>query len=171
MNSTAILIAIAYSVVVVVGSLVFVVVWRSTQTRGEVDTEAFARREKAWLVVVLTGLLALLLGTIFFTPYGETVSPDAQVVNVEARQFAFAIEAGEIRAGEPVEFRLTSADTNHGFGVYTEDDEFVFQAQIVPDYVTEAVHTFGEPGTYKVVCLEFCGVNHHGMLGQFEVLP
>ena len=25
------------------------------------------------------------------------------------------------------------------------------------------------PGTYKILCLEFCGVGHHNMVGQFEV--
>jgi cytochrome c oxidase subunit 2 len=130
-----------------------------------------ARREKGWLVVVACGLVALLFATIFFTPYGESAPPGAQVVEVDARQFAFVIDPGMLRAGEPVEFRLTTPDVNHGFGVYTEDDEFVLQAQVVPDRVTTIVHTFDEPGTYKVLCLEFCGLNHHAMVGEFEVTP
>lgn len=171
MSSTAILIAVAYGVVTVAGSLVFLMLWRSTGRRGEVDAAKLAEREKAWLLIVLGGLLALLLATIFFTPYGETSAPGAQVVNVEARQFAFIVDAGEIRVGEPVEFRLTTPDVNHGFGVYTEDDTFVFQAQVVPEYVTTIVHTFREAGTYKLLCLEYCGLDHHAMVGQFEVLP
>ncbi len=169
MNSTAVLIAVAYGVVTVIGALVFLGLWRSTQSRREVDTEQLARREKGWLIALIVGLLALLLATIFFTPYGESAPAGAQVVNVDARQFSFSVDPPILQAGEPVEFRLTTADTNHGFGVYTEDDEFVLQAQIVPDYETKVVHTFEEAGAYKIVCLEFCGVNHHGMVGQFEV--
>jgi cytochrome c oxidase subunit 2 len=149
---------------------VFLLLWRSTKAREDIDEELLARREKGWLVVVACGLLALLFATIFFTPYGESAPPGAQVVEVDARQFAFVIDPGAIRAGEPVEFRLTTPDVNHGFGVYTEDDEFVFQAQVVPDAVTSVVHTFDEPGVFKVLCLEFCGLNHHGMVGTFEVV-
>lgn len=171
MNSTAVLIAVSYAAVTVVGSIVFFFLWRSTTTGGEVDSEQLARRERAWLAVVVAGLVALLFGTIFFTPYGESAPPGAQVVNVDSQQFAFALDRATIRAGEPVEFRLRTSDVNHGFGVYTDDDEFVFQAQIVPDYVTNVVHTFDEPGTYRILCLEFCGLNHHGMVGTFEVVP
>lgn len=171
MNSTAILIAVAYGIVTVIGSLVFLAIWRSTTTGGPIDAERLARREKGWLIVVVAGLLALLLATIFFTPYGESAPPGSQVVDVRAQQFSFSIDPGTIRAGEPVEFRLTSSDVNHGFGVYTEDDEFVLQAQVVPDGVTNVVHTFDDPGVYKVLCLEYCGLNHHGMVGQFEVVP
>lgn len=171
MNSTAVLIAVAYGVVTVLGAGVFLLLWRSTQKGGEIDTQQLARREKGWLVLVVGGLVALLLATIFFTPYGESAPPGAQVVNVEARQFAFIVEPGTIRAGEPVEFRLTTPDVNHGFGVYTEDDKLVLQAQVVPDYVTKVVHTFDEPGTYKLLCLEYCGLDHHGMLGKIEVAP
>lgn len=171
MHSTAVLIAVSYAAVTVVGGLVFFFLWRSTTTGGEVDPERLAHREKAWLVVVVGGLVALLFGTIFFTPYGESAPPGAQVVEVDSQQFAFAIDPPAIRTGEPVEFRLRTSDVNHGFGVYTEDDEFVFQAQIVPDLTTTVVHTFDEPGTYKVLCLEFCGLNHHGMVGSFEVTP
>lgn len=171
MNSTAVLIAVSFGVAAVIGAVVFIGLWRSTVTPEEIDQARLARRERDWLLAVLVGLLALLLGTIFFTPYGESAPPGAQVVNVDARQFAFSIEPGTIRAGEPVEFRLTASDVNHGFGVYTEDDEFVLQAQVVPDVVTNVVHTFEEPGIYKVLCLEFCGLDHHGMVAQFEVVP
>jgi cytochrome c oxidase subunit II len=170
MNSTAVVIAVSYAVVTVVGAGVFLLLWRSTQAQKEIDEQAMARREKGWLVVVACALTALLFATIFFTPYGESAPPGSQVVNVQARQFAFVIDPGRIRAGEPVEFRLTTPDVNHGFGVYTEDDEFVLQAQVVPDGVTSVVHTFDEPGSYKVLCLEFCGLNHHAMVGRFEVV-
>jgi cytochrome c oxidase subunit 2 len=166
-----VLIAIAYGVVTVLGVLVFALLWRSTRRRGETDVEKHAHREKSWLLIVLVGLLALNFATIFSTPYGRTAPPGAQVVNVEARQFAFIFDAGEVRVGEPVELRLTTPDVNHGLGVYTEDDELVLQAQIVPGYVTKVVHTFSEPGTYRVLCLEYCGLDHHAMVGRLEVVP
>lgn len=171
MNSVAILIGVLYGIVTVIGVAVFLVLAHSTTKGGEVDAKKLAHRETAWLFVVIAGLLVLLVGTIFFTPYGQTAPPGAQVVNVDGRQFAFVIQPDEVRANEPVEFLLTASDVNHGFGLYTEDDEFVMQAQMVPGTTTRVVHTFDEPGTYKLLCLEFCGVNHHGMVGQIEVTP
>jgi len=50
MNSTAILRAIAYGVVTVVASAVFLLLWRSTTRCGPVDEEGLARRERAWRV-------------------------------------------------------------------------------------------------------------------------
>ena len=170
MNSTAVIIAVSYATVTVIGVGIFLLLWRSTATSKEVDVERLAHREKTWLGIVAGLLVALLFATIFVTPYGESAPPGSQVIEVTARQFAFS-PIPDIRAGEPVEFRLVAEDVNHGFGVYTEDDEFILQAQVVPDHETTVVHTFDEPGTYKVLCLEFCGLNHHGMVGRFEVLP
>ena len=170
MNSTAVLIAVSYGIVVVIGVALFLFLWRSTRSPQDIDESRRARQEKGWLVVVLLGLLALLFATIFLTPYGESAPPGSQVVTVQAQQFAFLISPSTVRAGRPVEFQLTSKDVNHGFGVYTEDDVFVLQAQVVPDFTTKVVHTFDEPGRYKVLCLEYCGLNHHGMVGQFRVV-
>lgn len=171
MNSVAILIAVLYGIVSLIGIAVFLVLARSTNRGGEVDAKKLAHREKAWLFVVIAGLFVLLVGTIFFTPYGQTAPPGAQTVEVDGRQFAFVVQPSSVKAGVPVEFLLTASDVNHGFGLYTEDDTFVLQAQMVPGAPTRVVHTFEEPGTYKLLCLEFCGVNHHGMVGQIEVTP
>jgi cytochrome c oxidase subunit 2 len=171
MNSTAALIAVAYTAVTVIGVGLFLFLWRSTTKPKEVDAKRLAHRESTWLLIVVIGLLALLFATIFVTPYGESAPPGSQVVEVESAQFAFILKPNEVRAGEPVAFQLRSSDVNHGFGVYTENDEFVLQAQVVPDFTTTVVHTFDEPGTYKVLCLEYCGLDHHKMVARFEVTP
>jgi cytochrome c oxidase subunit 2 len=45
-----------------------------------------------------------------------------------------------------------------------------FQAQVGADQTQKIVHTFHRPGTYEVLCLEFCGVDHHKMTTTFEVV-
>ena len=172
-GTTATAIAVTYSISVVLGVWVSVAIWRST--RGvdpkEFDEAKVAEREKAWLAVVVAFLVVTLLGTILLVPYGESAGPDGQVVNVVARQFGFEITPDKVAAGRPVEFRLTSVDATHGFGVTTAGNELLFQAQIAPEHSQRVVHTFQAPGTYKVVCFEFCGVGHHVMLSQIEVVP
>ena len=66
-------------------------------------------------------------------------------------------------------FEVTATDVNHGFAVYNDDNVLLFQIQAVPKRTSHIVYTFKEPGRYQVVCLEFCGVNHHKMIGQLQV--
>jgi cytochrome c oxidase subunit 2 len=116
------------------------------------------------------GLLALLLATIFYRPYGAHAGHHSQVVRVTAVQFAWAVSPNEVRAGVPVEFLATSRDVSHGFGVYSAGGVLQFQAQVGPEETQRIVHTFHRPGAYEVLCLEFCGVDHHRMRTTIEVV-
>lgn len=40
----------------------------------------------------------------------------------------------------------------------------------MPGYTNKLVHTFTEPGTYQVMCLEYCGVGHTPMTAEIEVV-
>ena len=68
-----------------------------------------------------------------------------------------------------VEFRVTTLDVNHGFSLYAPDGHLVAQTQAMPGYVNRLRVTFDQPGTYTVLCLEFCGMSHHRMRGVVEV--
>jgi cytochrome c oxidase subunit II len=149
---------------VVVGS-----VWWSTHRRGRVDREALAERERAWFVVVI-GLLAILLfSTILFTPYVESSPADAQTVRVEGRQFAWTLTPSRLQAGRAVRFVVRARDVNHNFAVYNPAGTLLFQVQAVPESDTIVRYTFKRPGTYTILCLEFCGLGHAGMQGSFTV--
>ncbi|MGL6279186.1 MAG: cytochrome C oxidase subunit II [Gaiella sp.] len=171
MGQTAVVITVAYAIAVVIGSAIAFVIWRSTFDPDPAsDTHTWSRRETTWLVIVVVGLFALLLGTIFYVPYGESAGPRKQVVRVTGVQFAWALAPTELRAGVPVEFQLRTRDVNHGFAIYDPDGNYVTQAQVIPDQTQTLVWTFDESGTYEVLCLEFCGAKHHEMLTQFEVV-
>ena len=90
---------------------------------------------------------------------------------VEGRQFGWVAEPKQIKAGMPVEFKVTSRDVNHGFGVFDSRGVILFQVQAMPKYVNRAIYTFDKPGTYKIVCMEYCGMAHHVMNETFEVIP
>jgi cytochrome c oxidase subunit 2 len=168
-GDTAIVILVGYAILAALGSLAALAVFVSTRGRRAVDVERLTHRETTWLWIVLVLLLALLLATIVFVPYGAEAKDGRQVVRVTARQFAFDIRPARIEAAVPAEFRLTAPDVNHGFGVYDEDDVLIFQVQVMPGKTQKVVHTFDRPGRYHVLCLEFCGVGHHAMTGSFDV--
>jgi cytochrome c oxidase subunit 2 len=169
-GSTAIVIAVSYGVVTVLGSALAAVLWRTTRRRrSQPDLDRLAEGEGRWLAAVVAILVALLFATIFFVPYGANAHHGGQVVDVRAQQFAWTIAPASVKAGESVEFRLTAADVTHGFGVYDPHGKFLFQVQVIPGRATRLRHTFHEPGTYEVLCLEFCGAGHHLMESHFEV--
>lgn len=161
-------ILIAYGVAVVLAGLLSLALVASTRRRHPVDTHKLAEFEKRWLGIVVVILVALLAATIWFTPYGKSTPSNAQVVAVNAQQFAWQLNPSTVRVGAPVAFVTRSQDVNHGFGIY-KGHKFIAQIQVVPDRDSTLIHTFHETGTYTVLCLEFCGVGHDGMMATFKV--
>ena len=175
MGRTAIIIAVSYGVLggLVVLAIGAVVVSSTLGRRHDLDARKLGEREKTWFAIVVVLLVALLFATIFFTPYGRGAAggPPAQVVSVHAQQFAFVFSRPSVKAGEPVEFRLTSTDVNHGFAVFNSAHTFLFQVQVIPGKTQLYRYTFDKPGTYTVECFEYCGLGHDKMSATFTVKP
>jgi cytochrome c oxidase subunit II len=169
---TATIIAVFYGVLVVGSLAVAFGVWRSTRTRARsADTALLERGERTWFAVSVVLLTSLLFATIFFTPFGKGASARKQVVEVTGLQFAWVIKPSAVRARAPVEFRLTSVDVSHAFAVDNDRDELLFQVQVVPGKTQKAYYTFKKPGTYEVLCFEFCGFAHDTMKAAITVKP
>jgi cytochrome c oxidase subunit 2 len=172
-DSTEVLIAVAYGLVTLAAlGLALALALSTSGRRRPVDEQQLAHRERAWLYVVIAILLALLFATIWFTPYGQGGTKEGDVVvNVDSRQFLWQVKPNTVPANRRIEFRLTSEDVNHGFGIYDSRDHFVAQAQVVPGKTQKLMHTFTRPGHYQILCLEFCGFGHAAMRGEFTVTP
>jgi cytochrome c oxidase subunit 2 len=174
-NPTALTITIAYSAVVFVAVVAILLVWRSTHSfernrKDTTDTHRLAEGEKGWFMFAVAALAVLLLATLAFIPYGDNAKAEGQQeVRVDSQQFAWVMSPSTIRAGVPARFAVTSRDVNHGFAVYNDENVLLFQIQAVPGSTSHIVYTFKEPGRYQVVCLEFCGLNHHKMVGALQV--
>lgn len=121
------------------------------------------------LLVVVTPVM---LYTLLDLPYASAgiERREAQVIEVVGKQWAWELSADEVSAGAPVEFQVTSADVNHGLGIYDADMRLVAQVMAMPDYTNTLRHTFTEPGTYKLLCLEYCGLAHHNMIAELKVM-
>lgn len=170
MITTGVVLTVAFTIVCAVGIIVLLVVAASTRGPRTVDLERIRHAERSWFVVAVVILIAILVATIAFTPYGRSAGKDAQVVDIQAFQFAWVIPSTPIKAGRQVEFRLTSKDVNHSFGVYTAGGKLLFQVQVMPGKTQRYVYTFHKAGTYQVLCLEYCGVGHADMKSEFTVV-
>ncbi len=106
----------------------------------------------------------------FPIPLQHTPLGIEQVVDVVGQQWSWQITPNTVRAGTPVEFRVTSSDVNHGFGIYAPDGRMAAQTQAMPGYTNKLVHTFTEPGTYRILCLEYCGIGHAPMMSEITVV-
>jgi cytochrome c oxidase subunit 2 len=172
-NSTAVVIAVAYGIVTVIATVISFAIAGSARKAPHKDPEGLARRENVWFVVVVVLLLGLLLSTIWLTPYSgdDAKASDRQIVEVTGRQFAWTVTPNEVKAGRQIEFRIRADDVSHSFALYDPDDRLVFQVQATPEALQKEFKTLMKPGRYRVICLEFCGVAHHTMLSQLTVAP
>ena len=93
-----------------------------------------------------------------------------QVVDVVGQQWSWQITPTTLRAGSQVEFRVTSRDVNHGFAIYAPDGRIAAQVQAMPGFTIKLVHTFTQAGTYRVMCLEYCGIGHAPMTSELTVV-
>ena len=71
----------------------------------------------------------------------------------------------EFEKGKTYRLHLTSLDFNHGFSLQPAN----INIQIVPGYEHVVTVTPNQSGTYSVVCNEYCGINHHTMVGRIYV--
>jgi cytochrome c oxidase subunit 2 len=82
-----------------------------------------------------------------------------------AQIFQFTPNDIKVPAGSTVTFYVTSPDVIHGFFVANTD----INMEIVPGWVNTQAHTFNTPGTYLLICHEYCGIGHQNMFGKIEV--
>jgi cytochrome c oxidase subunit 2 len=166
--------------------LVFAWVGFSTRSPSEVDVKkAYGVRKVIFASAALV-VVVLLFATLPNVPYAVASKPTDRIVHVTARQFNFVFseepivsvsELGRVATLEPlvlplgaqVEFRVTSLDVNHGFGLYGPQRQLLAQTQAMPGYVNRLRVTLSEPGQYKVFCLEYCAAGHHFMQTGFVV--
>jgi len=82
-----------------------------------------------------------------------------------AKMWSFEPKIIRLPVGSKVEIFLTSKDVNHGFQIVGTN----VNVMAVPGVITQAMVEFNRPGSYPIVCNEFCGIGHQEMNGIIEV--
>jgi len=157
---------------VVTLAFVFVIVNASKPADpSTVQKHAYAIRRWWFLALVLLGV-GVAYASLKPFPIADqhAQAESAQVVAAVGRQWSWQLSQNRIELGKPVQFDVTSVDVNHGFAIYGPNDRIVTQVQAMPGFTNRLLYTFTEPGKYRVMCLEYCGLAHHGMVTEFEVV-
>jgi cytochrome c oxidase subunit 2 len=71
----------------------------------------------------------------------------------------------ELEKGQKYRLHLTSMDWQHGFSLQPEN----INVQVIPGYEMVMTVTPNKTGEFTIVCNEYCGINHHQMLGKIYV--
>jgi cytochrome c oxidase subunit II len=105
----------------------------------------------------------------------RTPPPDSQEVYVTGKQwmwrFAYPDGRGSvgvlyIPAGRPIKAVLTSRDVIHSFYI----PEFRIKQDAIPGRYTVVWFQAIRPGTYQLLCTEYCGTGHSTMRGEVVAL-
>lgn len=129
------------------------------------------RTKLFWAMVFVLG--PVMMYTLLDLPYESSRSRSnagaVQVVDATGYEWRWELSRDRVAKNQPVEFRVTSADVNHGFGIYDTDMHLVAQTQAMPGYINKIRYTFTKDGTYKILCMEYCGIAHHDMMTEIKV--
>ena len=141
------------------------------------DSKKYVRFEWLWMGFVALVFVGINVGSINYMPTVSTVRAAASgqaitEVDVTAESWAYDISEQTIEVGRPIRFSGKSTDTMHSFAVYHPEGKVLFTMMLIPgmDTPTSLIHTFTEPGTYTVRCLEYCGLMHHEMRDELVVV-
>jgi cytochrome c oxidase subunit II len=118
------------------------------------------------LIYALASAGSLLAPAALTAQKSEPQAPEPKVIEVVARKFEFEPSRIEVEEGEHVRLVVRSADGAHG----VEIKKFKVN-KLVPrgdngvtiDFVASA------PGTYPILCSEYCGDGHEDMTGTLVV--
>lgn len=154
---------------------VFLFVYSQSHVREDdytpLQKRAYRLRARLFWVLVLTMGPAMVynLADLPYNAARAHAATDAVVIDAVGHQWYWKLSHDEVRVGEPVLFRVSSADVNHGFGIYDTELKLVAQTQAMPGYTNNLLHTFERAGTYRVLCMEYCGIVHHNMIAEIKV--
>lgn len=125
---------------------------------------------KRWLAV-LVALVPPVLGLGILAAPGTGGTGDRVEVDVVGRQFSFSVDPDSVPVGARVRFSVTSVDVNHGMGIVDPNGQLVGSVQMMPGYTNRLDMTVTQPGRYRFLCFEYCGLAHHAMEGGLTVTP
>jgi cytochrome c oxidase subunit 2 len=112
------------------------------------------------------GILLLLVGTLAVSTgpsIATALQQKPQVVEIFVERFSFTPSEFKVKAGSPVEIRLRSDDTDHGFRIVGTDVNVTIPKR--GKGVVTVTFLPPEPGRFVFECSKLCGAGHSFMRG------
>lgn len=112
------------------------------------------------------GTLAVLTGVLAFSTGASlaiALQQKPQVVEIFVERFSFTPSEFRVKAGAPVEIRLQSDDTDHGFRIIGTDVNVAIPKR--GRGVATVTFVPPEAGRYVFECSKLCGAGHSFMRG------
>jgi cytochrome c oxidase subunit 2 len=114
------------------------------------------------MVVAIVGAVVMAEGTAL--PAGALAQPGqgVRVIEIAAERFAFTPSEIRVKAGTPLEIRLESDDTAHGFHIVGTDVDIELPKR---GRGVATVNFEPKAGRYTFECSRVCGAGHEFMRG------
>ena len=111
------------------------------------------------VLLVMMGALAASTGASLAT----ALQQKPQVIEIFVERFSFTPSEFRVKAGAPVEIRLLSDDTDHGFRIVGTDINVAIPKR--GKGVATVTFVPPQPGRYVFECSKLCGAGHGFMRG------
>ena len=148
--------------------------------RGKPADRKHAPRQNAWLEVAWAVVPFLLLVVFYVRAtdlFAELYQPPAGALEIDvvAKQWMWKFQHPEgqqeintlhVPAGTPVKLTMASQDVIHSLFI----PALRIKQDVVPGRYTHTWFRADQPGSYRILCAEFCGTDHSLMGGQFVVM-
>ncbi|HVK88671.1 MAG TPA: cytochrome c oxidase subunit II [Kofleriaceae bacterium] len=175
-----VVISIAVLGAVAITAAVAVLLVRFRRRPGGTPPAPRPRRIPVWVEGVVIGALLAMFVVFWLIGFRQfvhlrTPPRDAMDVYVVGKQWmwTFAYPDGNastgdlyVPAGRPVRLLMTSRDVIHSFYV----PAFRVKQDVLPARTTTVWFEAEQPGTYDILCAEYCGTEHSYMRGRVVVL-
>jgi cytochrome c oxidase subunit II len=164
-------IGVVFALLALLLAIAFVVI--AVQAGSEVGFErvhdiGYSLRKRWLAILVVVGVIVVGI-SLFDLPYASGGAGARTVVKVTGVQFVWSLQPDTVPVGTRVRFDVTAVDVNHGFGLYDPRGHLIGSVQAMPGYHNKLDLTLSRAGVYRILCLEYCGLNHSTMEGSFTV--
>ena len=157
----------------------FAIVWRRKKSDAPDAVGIQIHDNPTWELwwTIIPGILVLLLAIFSVRIWANLQNTPGDVLTMESigHQFKYEFRYPKLKqsvyddmhlpVGTPVTLHVTSADVIHSFWV----PEMRIKYDMVPGLIQTLRFTPEKIGTYRVICTEFCGVNHANMFATLHV--
>ena len=168
-------ISILFLIGITVTMIWFVVKYRRSKHPRAVQIREHPWLEITWLVIPTALVMVMFYyGYIAFAPMHEAPK-DAMVVHVVGKMWVWEFDYPDgktatelvLPINKPVKLNMTSLDVIHSLFI----PAFRVKEDVVPGDTTSIWFIPERPGTYEILCAEYCGLRHSYMEAKAKIVP